>query len=546
MLLAVAGMLGGCAAPTQPEPQALGFEVPAAWSGNGAAAASPPTAPSALTHWWLRFDDPLLTQLVNQALVANPSVAGAQATLRQAQALRDVAAAALSPTLSVSASVQRSEAGSGSTATRGNTYSTGLSAAWSPDLSGGLRLALAATDATALASAATLGDVQVAVAGEVALAYITLRSGQARVAIAQANLSNQLETLQITRWRQQAGLLTVLDTEQARAAAEQTRAAAEQTRAAAEQTRALLPPLQTGVRQASHAIAALVGLPPGGPLNEELKSQYRQAIGTDLVDISSPEGRTSSAAGSTTAATGTGGATAAGLAHRVPQASADITLALPAATLLQRPSVVAARYQLDVAQARLAQARVAGLPSTKLSGSLGLNAATLASLSSSAALLRAVLASINWPLLDGGATSSQARAQGAAWQQAQQTYKSAVLTTLQEVEDQLAALQGDRERLQRLAAAADAATQSATLARQRYDSGLADFQTVLETQRNRLTTQDGVATAQAAISADQVRLFRALGGGWVPGLPNSASALPPSVPAELGTPAPAPTPTAPS
>jgi outer membrane protein TolC len=532
MLLAVAGMLGGCAAPTQPEPQALGFEVPAAWSGNGAAAASPPTAPSALTHWWLRFDDPLLTQLVNQALVANPSVAGAQAALRQAQALRDVAAAALSPTLSVSASVQRSEAGSGSTATRGNTYSTGLSAAWSPDLSGGLRLALAATDATALASAATLGDVQVAVAGEVALAYITLRSGQARVAIAQANLSNQLETLQITRWRQQAGLLTVLDTEQARAAAEQTRA--------------LLPPLQTGVRQASHAIAALVGLPPGGPLNEELKSQYRQAIGPDLVDISSPEGRTSSAAGSTTAATGTGGATAAGLAHRVPQASADITLALPAATLLQRPSVVAARYQLDVAQARLAQARVAGLPSTKLSGSLGLNAATLASLSSSAALLRAVLASINWPLLDGGATSSQARAQGAAWQQAQQTYKAAVLTTLQEVEDQLAALQGDRERLQRLAAAADAATQSATLARQRYDSGLADFQTVLETQRNRLTTQDGVATAQAAISADQVRLFRALGGGWVPGLPNSASALPPSVPAELGTPAPAPTPTAPS
>ena len=91
-----------------------------------------------------------------------------------------------------------------------------------------------------------------------------------------------------------------------------------------------------------------------------------------------------------------------------------------------------------------------------------------------------------------------------------------MLTTLQEVEDQLAALQGDRERLQRLVAAADAATQAAALARQRYDSGLADFQTVLETQRNRLTTQDGVATATAAISADQVRLFRALGGGWVP------------------------------
>jgi multidrug efflux system outer membrane protein len=191
-------------------------------------------------------------------------------------------------------------------------------------------------------------------------------------------------------------------------------------------------------------------------------------------------------------------------------------LALPAQTLLQRPSVVAARHQAEAAYARLNQASLAGLPSVKLSGSLGLNAATLASLSSGAAVLRVVLASINLPLLDGGANRAQARAQHAAWQQTHQFFKAAVLTTLQEVEDQLAALQGDRERLQRLAAAADAATQAAALARQRYDSGLADFQTVLETQRNRLTTQDGVATATAAISADQVRLFRALGGGWVP------------------------------
>jgi multidrug efflux system outer membrane protein len=191
-------------------------------------------------------------------------------------------------------------------------------------------------------------------------------------------------------------------------------------------------------------------------------------------------------------------------------------LALPAQTLLQRPSVVAARHQAEAAYARLNQASLEGLPSVKLSGSLGLNAATLASLSSGAAVLRVVLASINLPLLDGGANRAQTRAQHGAWQQTHQFFKAAVLTTLQEVEDQLAALQGDRERLQRLAAAADAATQAAALARQRYDSGLADFQTVLETQRNRLTTQDGVATATAAISADQVRLFRALGGGWVP------------------------------
>lgn len=462
--LTLACTLGGCALPHRPGPMPLGFEVPGAWSGNGLH-----TQPAAeLARWWLRFDDPLLTALVDQALAANTRVAAAQATVRQAQALRDVAAAALSPTLGVAASAQRSEAGNGSTATGGNTYATGLNAAWLPDLSGGLRLALAATDATALASAASLGDVQGAVAAEVALTYITLRSGQVRLGIAQANLANQLETLQITRWRQQAGLLTMLDTEQARAAAEQTRA--------------LLPPLQTGVVQASHALAVLVA----GYENAELKTQYSQAVDTYLTGIS------------------------------VPQASADAALALPAQTLLQRPSVVAARHQVDAALARLDQASVAGLPSVKLSGSLGLNAATLGALGSGAAVLRAVLASVNLPLIDGGATSAQARAQHAAWLQAHQAYKAAVLTTLQEVEDQLAALRGDRERLQRLAAAANAATQAATLARQRYDSGLADFQTVLETQRNRLTTQDGVATAQAAISATQVRLFRALGGGWAP------------------------------
>jgi NodT family efflux transporter outer membrane factor (OMF) lipoprotein len=468
--------LAACATPVTPPEEVLDITVPATWAGGdpGRYALVVPV-PTDLAQWWLRFNDPVLTTHVTQALAANTRVASAQAALRQAQALRGLAAAALSPTLAGSASAQRSETNTGGTGTGtaattgGSSVSTGLNAAWQPDLSGGLRLGLAAADAAALASAATLGDAQVAVAAEVALTYITLRSGQARLAIARANLANQLETLQITRWRYQAGLLTVLDTEQARAAAEQTRA--------------LLPPLQTGVTQARHALAVLMA-------------------GNQITELDVPDIQAKSANS---------------ISNFIPQADADGTLDLPAQTLLQRPSVVAARHQVDAARARMDQAHAAGLPSVKLSGSLGLTAATLGALGSGAPVLRAVLASISLPLLDGGAISAQVRAQRAAWQQAHQAYKAAVLTTLQEVEDQLAALQGDRERLLHLTAAADAATQAATLARQRYESGLADFQTVLETQRNRLSTQDGVATAQAAISADQVRLFRALGGGWVPG-----------------------------
>ena len=57
---------------------------------------------------------------------------------------------------------------------------------------------------------------------------------------------------------------------------------------------------------------------------------------------------------------------------------------------------------------------------------------------------------------------------------------------------------------------------AATLARQRYGSGLVAFQTVLETQRTRLSSQDSVAVARASVSADHVRLVKALGGGWLP------------------------------
>jgi outer membrane protein TolC len=85
---------------------------------------------------------------------------------------------------------------------------------------------------------------------------------------------------------------------------------------------------------------------------------------------------------------------------------------------------------------------------------------------------------------------------------------------LQQVEDALAALRGDRLRLARLRLAADAAANAALLAGQRYRSGLIDFQTVLDTQRTRYATLDGVVSATGDVGSGQVRLFRALGGGW--------------------------------
>jgi outer membrane protein TolC len=182
--------------------------------------------------------------------------------------------------------------------------------------------------------------------------------------------------------------------------------------------------------------------------------------------------------------------------------------------LRQRPDIRAAEHQINAALARVRQADVANYPSFNLSGSLGLRALTVGALGGSGTLLSSVLASVSLPVLDGGANRAQLQAQQAALEQAQLTYKAAVLTALQDVENALVALKNDRERLQRLRNAADAANNAALLARQRFASGLIDFQTILETQRTLYSAQDAVASTSNDLAADYVRLYKALGGGW--------------------------------
>ena len=402
---------------------------------------------------------------MDQALRANTSVKSAQAALRQARALADVQQAGLGPSLSASGSAQRSRSG---TSDASNTFSAGFDASWEPDIFGGNRAAVDATQADAQASAASLADTQVSLAAEVASAYINLRGLQSRLAIARTNLATQSETLQITRWRAQAGLASSLDVEQAISAMEQTRAQ--------------VPALQTSVTQALNTLAVLTGKAPG---------QLAEALSA---------------------------------AAPVPPAPADLALAFPADTLRQRPDVLAAERRVEAALARVAVADAARYPSFRLSGSLGLSALTLGSLTDSASLVRSLLASVSAPLFDGGATRAQVRAQQAAMEQLLASYESTVLTALQDVEDALVAIQGDAERLERLQAAASAAAQAEALARQRYTSGLIDFATVLTTQRTLLSVQDSVASAQASLSASHVRLYKALGGGWKPDAPAGVAA----------------------
>lgn len=453
-MAAALALLAGCASTAPPGAALPTPPVPTAWSATPDTRAVPAAVATPLAQWWQRFGDPQMTDLVAQALQAHTSVRSARAALQQARAQAQVQQAGLLPSVNASGSAQRSRSG-GST---GNNFQLGFDAAWEPDVFGRLNAGADASEADARAAQASLDQVQVSLAAEVALNYITLRGQQERLSIARRNLTSQRETLQMTDWRVQAGLTTSLVSEQARAAAEQTAAQ--------------VPQLEASLAQSRHALAVLTGRAPGA-LDSLLASP-----------------------------------------RAVPQAPDDLVLAIPAETLRQRPDIRQAEERIAAALARVAQADAARYPSFRISGSLGLRALTLGALGDGASVVHSLLGGISVPLFDGGAARAQVRVQEAVLEQARVNYEATVLTALQDVEDALVALRGERERLVHLQAAADAAGNAALLAQNRYASGLIDFQAVLDTQRTLLSTQDSVATSIANAGADHVRLYKALGGGW--------------------------------
>ena len=452
-LLAVA--LGGCAAvgPDYSEPQ---LAVPAGWSAGTGTDAMDAVL---LARWWHGFGDPVLDRLVADALAANLDLAQARARLREARARRGVAGAALAPSVdaSLSGSRSRSSGQSGSGSTR-ELYSAGFDASWELDVFGGLRRSVEAAQADLEASVESLSDTRVSLAAEVALNYIDLRTAEQRLAIAEESIASRGENHQIIRWRQQAGLVSELDLAQATTDLESTRA--------------VLPPLRTAVTEAKNRLAVLLGRNPG-----ELES---------LVHADRP----------------------------IPLAAAEIVAAIPADTLRQRPDVRAAERRLAAQTARLGEAEAARYPSFRLSGSLGLEALELDALADRGANTHSLFGGITAPVFNAGRIAANIEIQDALVEQARLAYRAAVLAALEEVENALTAVANTDARRAKLAEAAAAARTTLAIAEYRYASGLADFLSVLDAQRTQLSLDEQLAGSTGELARAQVRLYKALGGGW--------------------------------
>jgi NodT family efflux transporter outer membrane factor (OMF) lipoprotein len=327
---------------------------------------------------------------------------------------------------------------------------------WDPDISGAKRSAKKAAQADYQASGDDLHGAQVSLAGEVAQDYVQLRAYQVRLEIAQRNEASQSETLQISEWREQAGLVSAVDVEQARANRDQTRAQ--------------IPTLEASIAETQYALEALAGTTPGS-LTYEL-------------------------AGSAT----------------IPSPPDQIAVGIPADALRQRPDVRAAESRVTAETARIAKERAARYPSISLSASLGYE--VLTGVLTGGSTISSLVASVSQVLFDGGRIRQNVEIQSAVQQEAVVNYESTVLTALKEVENALVSFSKARERLSSLTTAAEAARNAALLAQNRYNAGLIDFQTVLDTERSALTLEDSVATTQADRTVAVIQLYEALGGGW--------------------------------
>ena len=455
----------GCAVgPNYRKPE---LSAPAKWSRLEATETpvADAGARSDLSQWWRGLKDPLLSELVDQAQGQSLDLHKARARLREARARLAVAGAGRYPNVEATGSASRSEssvgpgvAGGNAAAITGNQFSVGFDASWELDVFGGVRRSVEAAEADQESALASLDDARVSLVAEVARNYVEVRSLQIRLGIARTNLASQTETLQLTEFRARAGLVSTQDVEQARSNREQTLAQ--------------IPSLEISLAEAEHRLDILLGQTPG-TLHARLS-----------------------------------------VAGPLPEVPARVAVGIPAATLRQRPDVRAAERKLAAETARVGVTVAARYPTFKLSGSIGIEALIQGTSGNSAGLLYSLLGGIAAPIFNAGRLRNQVEAQDAVREQAQVAYEQAVLTALQEAENALVALARNRERGEALMRAAEAAHTAAQLARQRYGTGVIDFQSVIDTERLVLSVEDSLASTRADGVLALIRLYKALGGGW--------------------------------
>lgn len=415
-----------------------------------------PGQPVLSADWWMIYQDPDLDQLERQVAVSNQTIKSSEAAYRSAVAAADAANALLFPSLALGSGASRGQSSGLRGVSVGNQFSTSLSTSWAVDLWGSLRRGVETAEASRQASAADLAAARLSAQAALAADYFALRAADDLKRLLDSSVDAYSQALQITLNQYKAGVAARSDVEQAR------------TQLAATRAQAIAVDNQRS--QLVHAMASLVGKPA-----------------TDFT---------------------------------IPPVAANLPLppaipgAVPSALLQRRPDVAGAERRMAAANAQIGIAEAAYYPSLDLTGSTGSSATMIDKLFQAGSWLWAVGAQASETVFDAGARDARVAQARAAYDQEVAAYRQAVLTALQQVEDQLAALRILAAQAEVEDQAVASSQEAERLSLNQYKAGTVAYTTVITAQTAALAARQTALTIRQNRLAASVSLIQAMGGGW--------------------------------
>jgi hypothetical protein len=413
-------------------------------------------------EWWTLFRSPQVTELVRQALAANPDIAAAQATLRQARENLRAQQGSQFPTLSASVQQQRQQANAAAVggANRSVTYSTtaaSLNLSYTLDAFGGIARQIEQLGAQAEYQQFQLEATYLTLAANVVDTAITEAALQAQIDTTNQIVKAYAEALALTRRRFALGGVSEIEVLQ--------------QQALLDAQSATLPGLRKQLQQARNQLATYLGARP---------AQY--TVPTLALDsLTLPD---------------------------------ELPVSLPSKLVEQRPDIRAYAALVHAASANVGIATANTLPQITLSASLGRDAGSLDNLFTPAGIVWSLAGGLTQPIFNGGTLSARKRAAQAALEASAAQYSSTVNTAFQSVANALNAIERDAETLQAALAAQKTAATSLAVTQAQYAAGGGAYLSVLTAQQADLSARLNLISARAARFSDTVALFQALGGGW--------------------------------
>jgi NodT family efflux transporter outer membrane factor (OMF) lipoprotein len=412
-------------------------------------------------QWWRELDSSKLDLLIDEALNDSPTLAAAQATLRQAQELYAArSGSTLYPQIEGSLGAQRQRfnpdtLGQSGDAREFDLYNAGVGVRYTLDLAGGNRRALEALAARSDYQRYQLEGARLTLAANIVTTAITQARLSMQIETTESILRSQNEQLGLTRERVRLGHTAPDD------------ALTLQTQV--EQTRASIPLLRNQLQQNEHFLAVLVGRAPA----------VSGLPSFTLNDFTLPS---------------------------------DLPLVVPSELVRTRPDIQAAESLLHAANAEYGVAIARLYPQLNLSANLGSQALTTGALFGSDSAAWSLVGQLTQPLFNPGLPAEK-RAALAAFDASAANYRNVVLESLRNVADVLRALENDAQRLAALLAASAAAQKVLDSAQRRYALGAVSYFELLIAQQQSQQTQINLIDAQAQRLVDSAALYQAMGGG---------------------------------